>query len=68
MARIVLITGDFPIYDRNGVDTGRKEFVVSHGINEDTGQAVILPNQRPSQFGGAYFDQEIGEWVLPDRD
>jgi hypothetical protein len=67
MARIILITGDFPIYDSRGVDTGRKEFVVSHGVNEDTGQNVILPNEKPSSFGGAYYDGEIGEWVLPDK-
>ena len=67
MARIILITGHFPIYDSRGVDTSRKEFVVSHGINEDTGQNVILPQDRPSTFPGAYYDGDIGEWVLPDN-
>jgi len=68
MSRIILITGNFPIYDRNGMPTGKTEFVVSHGINEYTGQAVILPNDPPSTFPNAYYDGEACEWVLPGED
>jgi hypothetical protein len=61
--RIICITGEFSVYDRNGIDTERKEFVVSHGINEKTGEMVILPCEPPLNLG-AKFDNEIYEWVI----
>lgn len=60
---IVCITGNFEIYDSNGRKTGRKEFVVSHGVDSETGQNVILPTEDPRRLG-AIFDSSIGEWVL----
>lgn len=68
MNRVILVTGDFPKYDRFGIYTGETEFVVSHGINEDTGESVILPNDPPRTFPGAYYNGDIGEWVLPGDD
>lgn len=58
---IILITGWFDIYD-GGVNTGEKEFVVSHGIDTFTDKVVILPNEQPSKLG--VWDNEIGEWVI----
>lgn len=43
--------------------TGRKEVIVSHGIDEDTLNTVILP-QVPVKELGAKFDNERGEYVL----
>lgn len=59
---IILVTGWFPIY-KNGVDTGRKEFVVSHGIDVDTDKIVIVSSVPPLELGAKY-NMEIGEWVL----
>ena len=64
MSRIILITGHFPIIV-NGEDTGKTEFVVSHGINEDTGASIILPNDPPHTFEGSYYSTEMNEWILP---
>lgn len=63
MARIILITGNFPIYDTYGFSTGKTEFVVSHGINEATGENVVLPPKHPKNLNGV-FDPQIQEWVL----
>lgn len=59
---IILVTGWFPIYDK-GIDTGKKEFVVSHGVDVDTGRDVILQSVPPERLGAKY-NMEIGEWVL----
>lgn len=48
--------------DRNP-KTGRKEIVVSHGVDEDTMKTIILP-QVPVKDLGARFDNERGEYVL----
>lgn len=63
MARIICITGLFPIY-RKGIHI-RDEFVVSHGICEETFRNIILPNDSPQSLG-AKFDSDIGEWVIDD--
>jgi hypothetical protein len=64
MSRVICITGTFDVLKR-GVPTGAKEFVVSHGINEETGRTVILPTEHPAQLG-AKFDRQLHEWVLED--
>ena len=46
--------------------TGVEEIIASHGVDERTGRTVILPQERPEQLG-ARFDDEIGEYVLPDE-
>ena len=61
MGRIILITGDFDIYEGNVKDG--KEFVVSHGIDEETGKNIILPSVHPSTLGGK-FNSRLGEWVI----
>lgn len=61
---ILLITGNFPIYDNFGIDTGETEFVVSHGVNYYTGVVVILPCEHPATLG-AYYDRTFGEWIIP---
>lgn len=66
MGRIICITGVFPKYDRRHVVIGQ-EFVVSHGIDEDTLRHVILPCEHPAALG-AKFDSQIGEWILEDNE
>lgn len=63
MSRIIVICGSFPVYDRAGLDTGRKVFCASHGIEEDTMREVALPNDHPVALG-AKFDHSIMEWVI----
>lgn len=60
---IICICGTFPKYDRNSFPTGEKEFVVSHGVDADTLQGVVLPNIHP-QLLGATFDHQLMEWIL----
>ncbi len=64
MSRIICITGHFPIL-RNGIPTGKTEFVVSHGVDEDSGRNVCLPCEPPHLLG-ARFERDHGEWVLDD--
>jgi hypothetical protein len=63
MGRIILITGVFDIYD-GAIKIG-EEFVVSHGIDEDTNQVVIVQSVHPTQLGGV-FDPKLNEWVIED--
>jgi len=63
MNRIILIVGNFPIYDANGQSTGKTEYLVSHGIDEHTLKNVILPNEHPAKLGATY-DHTLQEWVL----
>ena len=64
MSRIILITGTFPTYNNWGIKNG-EEFVVSHGINEDTGDIIIMDNGRhPRNINGAFYDKEMMEWVI----
>ena len=49
------------------IDDETGKLVTSHGYNEDTFEHVVLPVDHPSLLG-AYFDGDIGEWVIPDRD
>lgn len=44
-------------------ETGRKEILVSHGVNTETGKIVTMPNLTPKQIG-AVFDEKIGYYVL----
>jgi hypothetical protein len=57
MSRIILITV---------IDNETNKLVISHGYNEDTYKAVILPQEHPSMLG-AYYDDSIGEWVIGDK-
>lgn len=63
MSRIICITSWFDIYNRQGTKTGEKEFTVSHRIDEDTGDAVVLPCEHPDKLG-AVWDEGIREYVL----
>lgn len=63
MSRIIVITGEFDVLDRQGHRTGRKEFGVSHGIEEDTGRTIVMSGDTPAEMG-ATFDNELGEWVI----
>ena len=61
---IICITRWFDIYDRQGYKTGKKEFVVSHGVDTDNnGKIVVLPTEHPRDLG-AIFSEEIREWVI----
>jgi len=61
---IILVTGEFDIYDKDGIPTGKKEFVISHGIDLKTGKVIIMPQVPPLDIKGAYYDSEIDEWIL----
>lgn len=47
--------------------TGRMQKVVSHGIDEATGQTVIMSCGTPESVG-AVFDHDIGEYVIRDKE
>lgn len=55
---IVVIT-----VEETNEQTGRKQLLVSHGIDLRTGANVILPVAPPSSIGAA-FDSQFGEFVL----
>ncbi|MDI6977282.1 hypothetical protein [Serratia sp. Se-RSBMAAmG] len=42
--------------------TGRVEEIVSHGINSETGQNVVLPWESPKALG-AHYSQEYGYYL-----
>lgn len=46
--------------------TGRTEIICSHGIDSATNKPVVLPYDSPEVLG-AFFDHEIGEYVLPSE-
>jgi hypothetical protein len=67
VARIILVTGYFQKYGRDGHEIlGETEFLTSHGIDEETGKTVIVQAEHP-KYLGAKFDYEIGEWILEDK-
>jgi hypothetical protein len=61
---IIVITDWFPVYHQ-GRDTGKKEFGVSHGIEESTGKIIPLPQVSPNKIG-AKWNLQLMEWVLED--
>lgn len=67
MSRLILITDWFDKYDRTGYRTGEKEMLVSHAINEDTGDIVVVPNDPIGYFNGAKIDIELNEYVLENK-
>lgn len=58
---IILITGNYKIYDYNGRYTGKKEELISHGVDMNTFRDVVLPCVPPEKIGT--YDRELG-WVL----
>jgi hypothetical protein len=46
--------------------TGKMQLIASHGIDERTGRAVILPWEPPDSLGAVY-NQEIGEYVIKEK-
>jgi hypothetical protein len=44
--------------------TGRKELLVSHGVDIDTLRDVCLPQVPPSSIGR--FQTDMGEWVYEE--
>lgn len=63
MSRIILITGFFDVLDSYGRSTGEKEFLASHGVDEESGKNVIITPDHPSNLG-AKFDNTIGEYII----
>ncbi len=45
--------------------THQEETVVSHGIDMNTLENIILPNTKPENIG--YWDSCINEWVLKSK-
>lgn len=64
---VILICGTYPIYDNKGIDTGRKEFCVSHGIDSHTGENIVLPQVHPSVLG-VKIDKELNEFCLKEEE
>ena len=64
---IVVICGLFEKEDFLGYPTGEKEFGVSHGIDMNTDQFVVLPCASHPELLGAKFNQQLGEWVINDE-
>lgn len=62
MGRIILVTGFFSVFDSYGTEID-KEFVVSHGVDEETGRNVVVQCEHPTRLG-AKFDTDLQEWVL----
>jgi hypothetical protein len=63
MSRTIIITS----WDRNIL--GRLCEWASHGIDEETQDVVVLPQERIEYFVqecGAKYDQTIQEWVMDD--
>lgn len=60
---IFLICNYYEIYD-NGVPTGSKELIVSHGVDSDTLRNVVLPQVSPMDLGAKRDNS--GEWYLSD--
>lgn len=61
---IVLIT----MRERNP-KSGMVETIVSHGVDDATGNNVILPCETIEYFiseAGAHFDENMREYVIPD--
>ena len=65
MASTILITKMFPILDKDGFVTGKKELLIDYALNEKTLKPVVVPCVHPSELGGI-FDVELGEWRLHD--
>lgn len=63
---IILITGYFDICDVNGIPTGKKKFVVSHGVDSETFKHICLPCIPPLELGGVY-DHKLDEWVILNK-
>lgn len=51
------------LYEERNQKTGRKEVIVSHGIDEHTMKTIVLPQVSVKELG-ARFDNERGEYVL----
>lgn len=47
--------------------TGRKETIVSHGVDHETMKNVILPCDPLTYFKDAVFSPVLGEYVLLDK-
>lgn len=45
--------------------TGVSQLVASHGMDEETLEAVVLPGVHPTALG-AKWDLDLGEWVLEE--
>lgn len=60
---IIVIANTCKKLDRYGSPTGETEVLISHGVDMDTGNFVVLPNIPPWMLG-AVFDSDIGEYVL----
>lgn len=59
---IIIVADWFPIY-KDGIRTGEKEYVASHGVDLNTGRTVIVSTEHPVKLG-AKMDHDLGEWVI----
>lgn len=51
------------VYTERNKKTGQLEQIVSHGIDDDTGKIIVLPQTHPREIGAKY-DSDCGEYVL----
>lgn len=58
MARTICI-----VENETDQKTGRKQLVVSHGIDEETLRSIPMPQVHPAELGAKY-DLSIGEYVI----
>jgi len=51
------------VYTERNKKTGQLEQIVSHGIDDDTGKIIVLPQTHPLNIGAKY-DPDYGEYFL----
>lgn len=59
---MIVIVNKCKKFDVYGLPIGY-EFLVSHGVDTNTGELIILPNIPPHELG-CEFDINLGEYIL----
>ena len=59
---VIVIAGLFEKEGKNGIKTGHKKYVASHGYDLDSGNLVVLPPEHPTKLG-AVKHPEL-DWVI----
>lgn len=64
---IILVADWFDEYGDFNIPTGKREYLVSHGVDLDTGKTIITDHFDPRKSTMCYFDEDMGEWVLKEK-